>query len=126
MVQLHFNGYYLTAGLLALCTVIGIVVAARFRREVDEDLTPATSKELLDPLEKAFYSGLMRPEEIERIRASVNKGPVAETIPDRPVTRPKPGRPPGATGGDPMFDHDLDRGPTAGPSVDESDELSPP
>ena len=68
------NGYYLTLGLLVVCTCAGIVAAARFRREVDEDLAPTTAKELLDPLEQAYFSGLMRPEEIERVRASVQKG----------------------------------------------------
>ena len=55
------NLSYLTLGLLIACTVIGIIIAARFRREVDEDLAPPTDQELLDPLEKAYYSGLMRP-----------------------------------------------------------------
>ena len=81
------NGYYLTLALLATCTVVGVVVAARFRREVDEDLAPATPKDLLEPLEKAYYSGLMHPEEIERIRASVQKGQL-------PLKPPGPGKPP--------------------------------
>ena len=116
MGQVHFNGYYLTAALLALCTVIGITVAARFRREVDEDLTPTTMKDLLDPLEKAFYSGLMRPDEIERVRAAVQKEPaaVATRPKPRPAARPKAAEPPG----DPMFDRDLDRKPGPGPEAD--------
>ena len=72
------NGYYLTFALLIACTIIGIGVAARFRREVDEDLAPMTSHDLLDPLEKAYFSGLMRPEEIERIRESVKRSQDAE------------------------------------------------
>ena len=73
MPTLPFNGYYLTLALLAACTIFGIVVAAQFRREVDEDLAPTTAKDLLDPLEKAYYSGLMHPAEIEKIRESVRK-----------------------------------------------------
>ena len=72
-----FNPYYVTLGLLVACTLVGILVAARFRREVDEDLAPPTARELLDPLENAYYSGLMRPEEIERVRDSVKRSSVA-------------------------------------------------
>ena len=85
------NLSYLTLGLLIACTVIGIGVAARFRREVDEDLAPPTDQELLGPLEKAYYSGLMRPDEIERIRESVKKSRDLEPAPPinaAPRTRP--------------------------------------
>ena len=86
----HFNGYYLTAGLLALCTIIGMSVAVRFRREVDDDLAPPTSRDLLDPLEEAYFSGLMAPEEIERIRASVQRQQVAEQPTSTSKRRPNP------------------------------------
>ena len=74
---------YLTLGLLAVCTVVGLIIAIRFRREVDDDLIPPTAKEVLDPLEKAFYSGLMHPAEIERIRESIRNTQFAK------VARPK-------------------------------------
>ncbi len=63
--------YYLTAGLLALCTLVGLIVAYRFQREVNEDLAPPTEKDLLGPLEKAYYSGLMRDDEFQRIQESM-------------------------------------------------------
>ena len=63
--------YYLTLGLLVLCTIVGMIVAYRFQREVNEDLAPPTEKDLLDPLEKAYYSGLMREDEFKRIRESM-------------------------------------------------------
>lgn len=65
--------YYLTLGLLALCTIVGLIVAFKFQREVNEDLSPPTEKDLLGPLEKAFYSGLMREEEFLRIQESMAK-----------------------------------------------------
>ncbi len=83
MPNLPVNGYYLTLGLLVACTILGIGVAARFRREVDEDLAPITKKELLAPLEQAYYAGLMHPEEIERIRDSVKKATLADTTPKK-------------------------------------------
>ena len=86
MPNLPINGYYLTLGLLVACTILGIGVAARFRREVDEDLAPTTKKELLDPLEQAYYSGLMHSEEIERIRESV-KQPKSATAPKMPTLK---------------------------------------
>ena len=73
MANPSMNVSYLTLGLLIACTLIGIFIAARFRREVDVDLAPPTDQELLDPLEKAYYSGLMRPDEIERVRESIKK-----------------------------------------------------
>ncbi len=83
-----WNGSYLTLGLLAVCTIVGIGVAIRFRREVDEDLAPTTAKDLLDPLEKAFYSGLMHPSEIERIRESVKKSSLAKAAPSKILAKP--------------------------------------
>lgn len=80
------NGYYLTLALLLGCTIVGIVVAARFRREVDEDLAPPTARDLLGPLEQAYHSGLMHPAEIERVRESVKKSSKS------PVPAPAPGR----------------------------------
>ena len=70
--------YYLTLGLLALCTVVGLIVAYRFQREVNVDLAPPTEKDIFDPIEKAFYSGLMDKEEFERIRESLARQKGAE------------------------------------------------
>jgi hypothetical protein len=63
--------YYLTLGLLALCTVVGLLITYQFHREVNEDLAPPTEKDLLGPLEKAYFSGLMRDEEFQRIQESM-------------------------------------------------------
>jgi hypothetical protein len=81
--------YYLTLGLLALCTIVGLVIAFKFQREVEHDLAPSTEKELLGPLEKAYYSGLMDEAEFKRIRASMEKrkSGEAETPPGRPVPK---------------------------------------
>ena len=87
MPSLPFNGYYLTLGLLVACTAIGILVAARFRREVDHDLAPTTTKELLGPLERAYHSGLMHPAEIERIRESVKKTKLLDSDPAKASSR---------------------------------------
>ncbi len=73
MPTLPFNGYYLTLGLLVACTADRDLRCGTVRREVDHDLAPTTAKDLLDPLEQAYYSGLMHPAEIERIRESVKK-----------------------------------------------------
>ena len=67
------QGYYLTMGSLALCSVVGFTLWYRFRREVDHDLAPPTPREVLDPLEQAYVSGLMHPSEIERIRESIRR-----------------------------------------------------
>ena len=84
--------YYLTLGLLALCTLVGLIVAYRFQREVNEDLAPPTEKDLLDPLERAYYSGLMREEEFRRIQESMarQKGdqPVAASKFAKPRVKP--------------------------------------
>jgi hypothetical protein len=86
--------YYLTLGLLALCTVVGLIVAYRFQREVNEDLAPPTERDLLGPLEKAYYSGLMRPEEFERIQESMAKQkgepPAKASKAARPTVEPSP------------------------------------
>jgi len=74
-----------TLGLLALCTFIGLVVAYRLQREVNDDLAPPTEKDVFNPLAKAFYSGLMDEAEFKRIQASVERRKAGETIPD-----PKP------------------------------------
>jgi hypothetical protein len=84
--------YYLTLGLLALCTIVGFIVAYRFQREVDEDLAPPTEKDLLGPLEKAYYSGLMLDEEFERIQQSMAKQkgapPARASKPAKPKVEP--------------------------------------
>lgn len=73
--------YYLTLFLLGACTIVGLVVALRFQREVDHDLAPTTEKDLLDPLEKAYYSGLMDEEEFQRIRESMERQKAGQTEP---------------------------------------------
>ncbi len=105
--------YYLTLGLLGLCVVIGVYIAFRFQQEVDNDLGPTTDKELLDPLEKAFYSGLIREEEFERIQASMAKnkpekvGSRSARVVPKPEFGPAPegeagsGPPPAASTDDP-------------------------
>jgi len=87
--------YYLTLGLLALCTVVGLVIAIRLQREVEHDLSPSTEKDLLGPLEKAYYSGLMDEAEFRRIRESMEKRKAgeAETAPRRPVLKKIAGDP---------------------------------
>ena len=84
--------YYLTLGLLILCTIVGMIVAYRLQREVNDDLAPPTEKDLLGPLEKAYYSGLMREEEFHRIRESMarRKGDVVAPIskPIKPPVKP--------------------------------------
>jgi hypothetical protein len=101
--------YYLTLGLLVLCTLVGAIVVYRFQREVEEDLSPPTERDLLGPLEKAFYSGLMRPEEFERIQESMARQKGDQSVPagrspkprlkptqsDEPETSPDVGGEPG-------------------------------
>ncbi len=65
--------YYLTLGLLGLCTVVGLFVAFRLQRDVSVEDVPPTEKEVLGPLEKAYYSGLMTEEEFKRIGHSMAK-----------------------------------------------------
>jgi hypothetical protein len=106
--------YYLTLGLLILCTVVGLIVTYRFQREVNEDLAPPTEKDLLGPLEKAFYSGLMREEEFQRIQESMarQKGEVfvPASKPRKPTVKPSP-----ATGPDPLPEVLTGEGPTDEP-----------
>ncbi len=82
--------YYLTLGLLAVCVVVGFYIALSFQREVNEDLGPTTEKDLLDPLEKAFYSGLMDEAEFRRIQESVGKQKDANSPGKWVIPRPKP------------------------------------
>ncbi len=77
--------YWLTLSLLALCTLVGLIVAYRFQREVSEDLAPPTEKDLFGPLEKAYYSGLMDEAEFLRIQASM-----ARQKGEEPAPPPKP------------------------------------
>ena len=77
--------YYLTLGLLVFCTLVGLIVAYSFQREVNEDLSPPTEKDLLGPLEKAYYSGLMREDEFLRIQESM-----ARQRGEEPPPAPKP------------------------------------
>jgi len=83
--------YYVTFGLLALCTIVGLAVAFRFQREVDHDLAPSTEKDLLEPLEKAYYSGLMDEAEFQRIREAMERLKPGQTAsaPKPPPHRPK-------------------------------------
>jgi hypothetical protein len=90
--------YYVTLGLLGVCTLVGMVIAFRFQREVEHDLAPTTEKDLLGPLEKAYYSGLMDEAEFKRIRESMEKRKAGdvEPAPRRPAARkatiePEPG-----------------------------------
>ncbi len=65
--------YYLTLGLLILCTLVGLFVAYKLQRDVQDSDAPPTEKEVLGPLERAYYSGLMTEEEFKRIRGSMAK-----------------------------------------------------
>ena len=111
--------YYLTLGLLALCTVAGLVVAIRWQREVNHDLAPPTDKDLLDPIEKAYYSGLMREEEYQRIRESMAKQMSGVALPLSKAERLK-ARPPAVAGPESTVESE---GPTADPSTED---LPPP
>jgi hypothetical protein len=73
--------YYLTLGLLVLCTIVGLIVAYSFQREVSEDLAPPSEKDVFDPIEKAYYSGLMNEDEYQRIQASIAKQKGEEYVP---------------------------------------------
>ena len=87
--------YYLTLGLLVFCTLVGLVIAFTVQREVEHDLAPSTEKELIGPLEKAYYSGLMDEAEFKRIRESMEKRKSGEVepAPKRPVVKKSPDRP---------------------------------
>ncbi len=86
--------YYLTLSLLGICVVIGLFVAYRFQREVNDDLAPTTEKDLLGPLEKAYYAGLMDEAEFLRIRESMNRGKLdaGPPAPKAPAAPPSPPR----------------------------------
>ncbi|WP_435010554.1 hypothetical protein P12x_001827 [Tundrisphaera lichenicola] len=101
--------YYLTLFLLAACTIVGLVIAFRFQREVDHDLAPTTEKDLLDPLEKAYYSGLMDEEEIHRIRESMHrrKAGYVDPAPTIPMNK-NPVKPPEFMGPGPMAETQAD------------------
>ncbi len=75
---------YLTLGLLAFCTVAGLIVVYKLRRDVNEDDAPPTEKEVLGPLERAFYSGLMTEEEFKRIGSSMAKQKDGSPPPPKP------------------------------------------
>ena len=79
--------YWLTLILLASCTLVGLILVYRFQREVNEDLVPPTEKDLLGPLEKAYYSGLMNEAEFKAIQASMAKQKGEE-----PAPAPRPSR----------------------------------
>ncbi len=83
--------YYLTLSLLGVCVVVGIVIALRFQREVEEEATPASPKEVFGPLERAYYAGLMDEAEYLRIRDSMREA----GLPVSPIPRKKP-KPPSA------------------------------
>jgi hypothetical protein len=63
-----FSPLYLTLFLLVACFAITLFISMRLRREVAEDSTPTTPKEVYGPLEQAYYAGLMHEEEFLRIR----------------------------------------------------------
>jgi len=94
--------YYLTLGLLAACVIVGFYIALRLQRDVNEDSGPTTEKDLLDPLEKAFYSGLMDEAEFRRIRESVDKRKTGKPAAKPVVPKPKPA--PDVTGAPRMGD----------------------
>lgn len=92
--------YWLTLGLLTLCVVVGLAVAYQLQRDVNDDLSPPTEKDLMGPLEKAYYSGLMRKEEFLRIQESMARHQEEETTPGKKRARlavkkadPKPAQP---------------------------------
>ena len=72
--------YYLTLGLLALCTLVGLILAYSFQREVNDDLVAPTARDVFDPIEKAYYSGLMDKAEFERIQESIARKKSGKTI----------------------------------------------
>jgi hypothetical protein len=65
--------YWLTLGLLIFCTLVGMFIIYRLQKDVSEDDLPPTAKEVLGPLERAYYSGLMTEEEFKRINQSMAK-----------------------------------------------------
>jgi hypothetical protein len=79
--------YYLTLGLLIICTVVSLFVAYRLQKDVNVDDVPPTEKELLGPLEKAYYSGLMTEDEFKRVNKSMAK---QKNLYDESVDAPQP------------------------------------
>jgi hypothetical protein len=107
--------YYLTLGLLALCTLVGAIVVYKFQREVEEDLAPPTERDLFGPLEKAYYSGLMREEEFQRIQESMARQKGDQS--GRASKSSKPGiKPSNIAEPDPSQDTVLDEGSGEGPA----------
>lgn len=98
--------YYLTLALLGVCSLIGLIVAYRFQRDVD-DLAPTTEKDLLGPLEKAYASGLMDEAEFRRIQESMRRRKEPESGGSKATARPRP-----AVESEPPAS---DEGPEAGP-----------
>jgi hypothetical protein len=84
--------YYLTLGLLAsgFCVLVGLIVAYSFQREVKEDLAPPTEKDVFDPIEKAYYSGLMNEDEFKRIRESMARQKGETSSPGSKARKPRP------------------------------------
>jgi hypothetical protein len=82
--------YYLTLGLLGLCTLVGLIVAYSFQRDVNEGLAPPTEKDLFGPLEKAYYSGLMDEAEFKRIQESMARQKGEEAVPASKRMKPQP------------------------------------
>lgn len=94
MTATNFNHSYLTLGLLIACFAITLFVTLRLQREVAEDATPTTPKEVFGPLEKAYHAGLMREEEYLRIRDQMARAD-AESVAaaGKPPAGKKPGPP---------------------------------
>ena len=88
--------YYLTLGLIILSTIVGLIVVFRLQRDVQVDDVPPTESEVMGPLEKAYYSGLMTREEFENIRQSMAKTkdgtplPLKKPSPETPVASETP------------------------------------
>ncbi len=68
MTAATFNHPYLTLGLLIAFSAITLFFTMRLQREVAEDATPTTPKEVFGPLERAYHAGLMHEAEYLRIR----------------------------------------------------------
>jgi hypothetical protein len=113
--------YYLTLGLLALCTLVGLVVAYRLQREVNNDLVPPSERELLGPLEKAYYSGLMREEEFQKIQESMARLKGKEVVPAS-----KPPKPPVETRLATEPDTELEPRSGDGPEPEAPPPITPP
>ncbi|WP_435015986.1 hypothetical protein TA3x_003544 [Tundrisphaera sp. TA3] len=84
-----FNPLYLTLFLLVACFAITLFISMRLRREVEEDSTPTTPKEVYGPLEQAYYAGLMHEEEYLRIREQMARAAAGTAVADQPATAGK-------------------------------------